>query len=524
MSNKYKTSLYVARVESEIFPELANLRNGIWDFLKRTLSTTEKLTFIENYQSVIFNGTLVGFRVRNLSKEKKILLSFFPYSQDRAMWEKSRNIKAVEDIRNFCDKLGTTISVKTEAGSLIFERMFIDTKNIINIDDWEVVLASTTPIEKHKLKEFLSEIVRSQYDSILNKISKDNKFLIFTQSFLKDKTPVKILKILLQDFGEVDGPRSLITAKEFGEKYHSEGLCCFIFVENKSLLKQWYKTQKIYFDSKKIPTQFVEDKTILNKLTQWPGIKANLILEIMTKMGKKPIVLRAPEEIINSEGFLCLSDIKSTRRNLFGALFTYSKEGLEKEEEVQIYEDIDFTINKDKIDVPAPKIDILADRIWNLIGKKIIIDIIITKEWSDKELSRLITKLKSKGIIINRVYYVSSRTSRFIDDYVISEFVEKTKFPYLKIGDKIAFLRTSTELRIYANISHLFIKLVYPESESLEENDLKKIIWLVKKRIYRIQEFWVLKIPEPINIFKNVRKMYLGEFKETLTIPLRLLI
>jgi hypothetical protein len=60
-------------------------------------------------------------------------------------------------------------------------------------------------------------------------------------------------------------------------------------------------------------------------------------------------------------------------------------------------------------------------------------------------------------------------------------------------------------------------KLIYPENESLEESDLKKILWLVKKRIYRIQEFGVLKIPEPINIFKNVQKC-LGELKETLTI------
>jgi hypothetical protein len=524
MSDEYKTSLYVAKVESELFPELANLRNGVWGFLKRTLTATEKLTFIENSQNVVFNGTLIGFRVRNLPEEKKILLSFFPYGQDIAMWGKSRNMKAVEDVRDLCDNLGATISARTEAGSLVFERMFIDTNNLINIDDWEVVLASTTPTEKHNLKEFLNESVRSRYDSVFNKVSKDNKFLIFTQSFLRDKKPVEILKVLLQDFGEVDGPRSLLTAKEFGEKYHSEDSGSFIFVENELLLKQWYKTQKVYFDSNRIPTQFVEDKTILNKLTQWPGVKANLVLEIMTKMGKKPIVLRAPEEIITSEGFLCLSDIESTTRNLFGALFTYSKEGLEKEEEVQIYEDIDFTVHKEKIDIPTPKIDILADRIWNLIGKKIAIDIIITKEWSDEELSRLITKLKNKGIIINRVYYVSSRTSRFIDDYVIDGFVEKTRFPYLKIGDKIAFLRTSTELRIYANISHLFIKLIYPENESLEESDLKKILWLVKKRIYRIQEFGVLKIPEPINIFKNVRKMYLGELKETLTMPLRLLI
>ncbi|MBS7646221.1 hypothetical protein KEJ24_00055 [Candidatus Bathyarchaeota archaeon] len=88
----------------------------------------------------------------------------------------------------------------------------------------------------------------------------------------------------------------------------------------------------------------------------------------------------------------------------------------------------------------------------------------------------------------------------------------------------MAFLKPSTDIRIYANLSSLFIKLMWPEDGKIEEKDLEKILWLVKKRIYRIQEYHVLKIPEPVLVFKHVRTMYLGEIKEKLTIPLRLLI
>lgn len=486
-------------MESNQFPSLSNIREGVWDYLKNNLNQTNNMKFVDDSQNVVYNGILIGFKMRTLPEDKKMLLSFFPYGQNTVYWSKSKNIEAVKTVLEFCNTLGEEIIAKSEAGSFIFEREAIDIKSIIDINDWEVVLASKSPLEKISLKELLNKVKTTKYDFIFNTIPKNNEFLIFTQSFLGDKRPVETLKEFLEIFGEVKGPRSLITAKEFVEKHHPhrDSSAC-IFVENSSLLEQWYKTQKVYFDSNRIPSQYIEDTTVFDKLAKWPGIQANLIMEIMTKMGKKPIILRAPEEIMTSEGFLCLSDIEITTKNLFGALFTYSKEGLEKEEEVQIYEDIEFTIHKETIEIPYEKIDILSERIRNLIGRKIAIDIIITKEWNLEKLKRLIVKLKDAEIMINRVYYVSSKTSRFTDSFLINGFVDKTKFPYLRIGEKVVFLRSSTELRIYANISHLFIRLMWPENEVLKDDDLKKILWLVKKRLYRIQEFGVLKIPEPI--------------------------
>ena len=194
------------------------------------------------------------------------------------------------------------------------------------------------------------------------------------------------------------------------------------------------------------------------------------------------------------------------------------------EEEVQIYEDIDFIADYHTIKIPDEKIDILAQRISKLIGEKMEMDILITKEWSTERLKKLITKLREYEIEVKKVYYISPRTSRFTDSFIISESVNKTKHPYHIVGDKVAFLRTSTGLRMYANLSHLYIKLMWPEDAKIEESDLMKVLWLVKKRIYRLQEWDVLKIPEPMHIFGNIKNMYLGEFKETLTLPLRLLI
>lgn len=95
---------------------------------------------------------------------------------------------------------------------------------------------------------------------------------------------------------------------------------------------------------------------------------------------------------------------------------------------------------------------------------------------------------------------------------------------YKILGDRIAFLKTCTEIRIYPTLFSLYIELMYPKNAKIRHGDLEKILWLTKKRIYRIQEFHILKNVEPIHIFRNLRKMYLGKIKESLNIPLRLLI
>ena len=132
--------------------------------------------------------------------------------------------------------------------------------------------------------------------------------------------------------------------------------------------------------------------------------------------------------------------------------------------------------------------------------------------------------LESK-VETEKVYYISSRTSRFVDEYLQeSSNYRSCCYPYKILGKRIAFLKTCTEIRIYPNLFSLYIELMWPKNAQITQGDLEKILWLAKKRIYRIQEFHILKNAEPVWIFRNLRKMYLGEIRERLTIPLRLLI
>lgn len=524
-SKKYNSTLYVAPVLGQAIPLRVEVREALWERF-RQFAEERELPIIEERQQIDYNDILVSFRVNDVAADKIYLLSFEPTGDDVTKWGKLKSVKAASSVEEFCSLLGSEITVPTRG--LVFKRVCLSGHDSIDISDWEVICPLSRPPTKFPLGDFLRNTSQTNYENIFLSVPKNNEFHIFTQTFFKGIDPFPQLRNILSSFGTVQGPKSIVTAKEFSEKLalSIKEKAVFVFLEDKHSLEIWYENLKIFFDSNRIPTQYIDEKTVRDKLTRLQGVRANIILEMLTKMGKQPIILQPPEEIFINDGFLCLSDIVSSRQRLFGALFTYSRQGLDVKEEVQIYEDIHFeTPNKYSLEMPEEDVDLLARKIYKLIGKCLKIDILLTKKWNQENLDKLIKILLENRIEIERVYYISSKTSRFVDEYLDESINYRSCcYPYIALGKRIAFLKTCTETRIYPNLFSLYIELMYPEDAQITQDDLEKILWLVKKRIYRIQEFHVLKNPEPMYIFRNLRKMYLGEIKERLTIPLRLLI
>jgi len=526
-SEKYSTTLYVASVLGKTIPSRFEVRKSLWEHFKQ-FADEEGLSIIEEEwkQWIVYSGTQVSFRVMDAPVDKLYLLSFQPTGENIGRWGKNRNNEAALGVLGFCGLLGSELAIPLN--DLVFKRVGFSDQDSIDISNWEVICPLSRPATKSSLGDFLRETGRTRYENIFLSVPKNNEFHIFTQTFLKGTEPFPQLRNILSDFGLVKGPRSLMTAKEFGEKLATrvKEKSIFVFLEDERLLENWYENLKIFFDSSHIPTQYISEKTVRNKLPRFAGVRANLLLEMLTKMGKPPIILQAPEEIFINDGFLCLSDVVSARQRLFGALFTYSKQGLGPKEEVQIYDGIKFeTPTKYSLEMTDENVDLLARKIHKLIGRRLKIDILLTKRWKEENIEKLIEMLLESKIETERVYYLSSRTSRFVDEYLQeSSNYRSCCYPYKILGKRIAFLKTCTETRIYPNLFSLYIELMWPKNAQITQGDLEKILWLAKKRIYRIQEFHVLKNAEPVWIFRNLRKMYLGKIRERLTIPLRLLI
>ena len=530
-SDKYSTTLYVASILGRTVPSRAEVRKSLWEQFKE-FADQEGLSIIEEEwkQWIVYDGTPVSFRVMDMPVDKLYFLSFQPTGKV-SFWGKRANEKATTNVLEFCNKLGSEISVSTTE-DLLFERVQLSNQESIDISEWEVSCPFSKPPTKTRVRDFLSKCFSANFENIFLSIPKDNQFHIFTQTYYKGVEPFPTLRNALSDCGKVVGPRSFIKAKEVAESLarRIKEKAIFVFLEEENMLKKWYESYKIYFDSNRVPTQYVIDKTVREKIPKLPGVRANLVLEMLTKMGKQPVVLQAPEEIFINDGFLCLSDIVSTTRvqqRLFGALFTYSKQGLAgMREEVQVYDDIKFeTPTNYSIEITKDNVDLLASKIKTLIGRRLKIDILLTKLWKEENIERLVTTLLENRIETEKVYYISSKTARFVDEYLLERSNYRSfRHPYKILGKRIAFLKTCTETRIYPNLFSLYIELMWPKNAQIAQGDLEKILWLTKKRIYRIQEFHVLKNAEPVYIFKNLRKMYLGKIGERLTIPLRLLI
>lgn len=523
-AKRYGTSLYVAPLPSDSVPPRVEVRNALWGYFGQLARNGQmQLKEEEKGQTIIFNGNLIFFRVKDAPADGIYLLAFLPTGKDAPRWHKTDNQNAARSLLDFCDLLGPKIGVQLQEKALTFKRASYSENDVIDVSDWEVECPYRRPASKEPLRDFISKTGMTHYEHVYQCIPRGSIFHVFTDTYLDGGDPLTQLKNVLRGYGEVSGPRSLEIAKEFGEKLDKKRACAFVFLENWQLLEQWYKGLKVFFDSNDIATQYVSDATIINKM-RFPGVKANLLLEMLTKMGRPPIVLQAPEEMFVNDGFLCLSDIPTVPKKLFGALFTYSKQGLNVKGEVQIYEDIEYEATEESIEIPEQSVDLLAKKASALFGSRPLkIDILLTKAWKQENVQRLVTSLRKNKVETERVYYLSSRTCRFVDEYLESN-VRSLSHPYLILGSKTGFIRTSTDIRLYPHLFSYYVELVWPEDKKLEREDLEKILWLVKKRIYRIQEFHVLKKVEPVYIFSNVRKMYLGQIKERLAIPLRLLI
>jgi hypothetical protein len=558
----FTTSMYVAHIGASKFPNLSSLRDSIYDTIKRKENELNQKGFViyDEEKSIRFyepsvRGVLISYKTNFIPKDKIILLSFYPrsnpdYGKDPKYWGKLQNLSIGKKVLEFVDIIGSEFEVVVENyGALKFERVsYVD---YIDISNWNVILFD-------KISLPLSRVIKNWkivYDQILEN-SKKTKYLFVIFSsipFSKEidyrskklgKKAIERLKQELQKFGEVEGPYNSLKFKYHLEGYSRGSKLMAIFIEDDEIISNVYKNFKKYLDIRGVPSQFVSVNTV-NQKFGYPKIKLNFLLEILTKIeDNNPVFIKPTRSVSSIDGVLCLSDVKDaskmSKHRLFGALFMYTLSN--KYEEIQIYEDINYEVRKGHIIFEPDSLSRLADYVLLLTGlENLKIDIFLTRPWNKKDLQDFIEKLLREGYEVNRVYYISTLRARSTDEAILNNQLKlnniEYKVPntfrqeiseywhfYSILSEHVAMIRTSTQLRIYPTLFNIYVELMWPETASLSREDIEKILWFTKKRLYRFQEFFVTKVPEPIWIFRNLRKIYLGEITETIRIPLRLML
>ena len=98
------------------------------------------------------------------------------------------------------------------------------------------------------------------------------------------------------------------------------------------------------------------------------------------------------------------------------------------------------------------------------------------------------------------------------------------RHPYILWDGRAASLQTNSKIQLYGTMFPIYVELLNPWAEKLNEDDLKLILWLVKKRIYRIANFYNLKIPELISLLDQVGSLNIKDITGKLKISLHALI
>lgn len=267
--------------------------------------------------------------------------------------------------------------------------------------------------------------------------------------------------------------------------------------------KNDYTKIKKYLLQHNIPSQFLnmDDKSI------WYKTK-NLIPEILTKAGICPFIF--PEEISKVDGYICLSDIHNEHKPLFGINITYNSEKNVFKNSVKVYSDIYFKSNKYRIDFNnhlgklLEKIVVLGSE---LIGKKV--NIYLTKYWKSKEVYLMIDRLYKEGIEVKKIFYISFFSDKFI--FKGADLLDVTKIPYLIKDNFLAYLQPNTRIGLFGSLFPISLELANIKSnEVISRDDIEEYLWLIKRRVYRLQYIDMLRYPEFIKYVRKLKELNLS--------------
>ncbi|MHA1410685.1 MAG: hypothetical protein ACTSQY_10340, partial [Candidatus Odinarchaeia archaeon] len=133
---------------------------------------------------------------------------------------------------------------------------------------------------------------------------------------------------------------------------------------------------------------------------------------------------------------------------------------------------------------------------------------------------KLIKNLLENDIKVRRFIYISKKTNRFLFSNTIIEDDESLFInPFIIWEGKVASIQTNSKIQLYGTMFPLHIELLNPiTSGKLSKKDLEIIVWLVKKRIYRIMNFFNLKVPEIIWLFDQIKIMELTNISHMMRI------
>lgn len=470
---------------------------------------------------ITFKSTKISFGVYCSYGLRKYFVAFYP----KNIWDQSyKNVllPAFNETVEFFN----IFNAKIDIGEVEFRKSNVTGE--IDISEWGF---STDPdLGKNKIKEIsrvydVKSLGTSMFDNKRGTITR--KLLIINSGGILNRLGLGKVKDKIsplfsappEDFIEGD------TLLESIDKRSDKNNLFVLFFGTPDKIDKYYTNYKKYFITNNIPSQFISTFNLEKNTLNW-GFE-NLVFEILKKsLQKDSIYLHTRPSSSEVDGYLCLSDIGEVENNkLFGISISFSGNG-QTEDLLEIYNDIDYDSKYDSIKFEEGDISRLSSKIKslsNLSGKTI--DVFVSKKWKKEDVGYMCNLLEKGNISVRKFFYLGSKSNRFLFSSLPDEANGLFKHPYIIWDNRAASIQTNSKIQLYGTMFPIFIELMNPWSnQKLEVKDLENVLWLTKKRIYRIDNFFNLKSPEILAIMKEAGNLKIKDVPGKLRISLHMLI
>lgn len=445
--------------------------------------------------------------IENCGRARKLFVSFSPaFKTIKAPTIENVNKLADQDVNLFKAKLGETISINVDNQYITFKAFSYSLENKVDISKWNITLDQRTIL----YKDFINSVI-----PLLNNLKNKKSFKFRVVNLTKYKTDNNSIKSIVKNL-ELYGTNknenldntNYTLIKELPK---DKDIVNVILIEKAD--SQSYFDSKDFFLNYDVPFQHIlVDGNLQNN--QYASMM--VILEIYKKTHLEDFYLR-PDHFNNEPiaGFIYL-DVDSitdtplgnksdylTISYIFSQNLDYSEEKLTAKKNVRIdfKEDMMNIIDVDDVAEYIVSSNSIAKRYTD---GPYYFNLIFTKELQRKSLISLIAAIEEKGLKINRAYFVSNHKLRFVDNYNYYK-INHCEHRYKILGKNFAVVKMATNSFLFPQLFSTYIRILYPLEAEIIPYDLKNVIWLSKKRIYRAFSLKNITLIEPLIIkSKNI--------------------
>lgn len=443
----------------------------------------------------------------------------------------------LRDSVSILDNIGEGFSVEVFGVPMEFSPLILEEE--IDTGCWKVTVAQemSTDISTLTTKNGAFEAIRNIDESCRNRTIRGNIDCLFLNNF--DPSMAKKVQNILGysglnfDSSRYDSDNLLLSISENERDKNCVVFSQFVRSESGDKYLDW----KFKITNQEVPSQNVVSVTSQAHLQ-------TVKLEVLHKLGLRPLELDPSEEEKQIDGFLYLSRVnewlnhedpsRDEYRNILGAVLIYGKRQGDSEElilpiddpiteEGQKYlQEDESNFENDPVVYNEETVAKTLTEGLHLVGLRL--NIIISKRIKYDKIQTLVERLAKNGVKVNKIFFFSRHFSSSPSDPERLSESSSTTISYKIISDRHLFYQPSQRLLGQFDLGTVYTEQLYPLNEPLGKGDVVSLIRLAKRRLYRLYNVQSLRIPEPIVIFKDKHKIIAKLAGLGKSVPMRLLI